>query len=161
MDIYATELMGAKNLRLAGIMLDACANSLSSPRKRQSRLSLPAIRGHFQPLVPNTTGCVGGGGKMELSVSERALALYEPNESWLAVRRICWITDHRYPAAKGRACNDVDLTPFRTNGNVETASDASRCGAAGAVRRLLQGWCLQGRSQLQSRLPQSAIRWSL
>jgi Mg/Co/Ni transporter MgtE len=56
--------------------------------------------------------------------------------------------------------NDVDLTPFRTNGNVELRLTQVDVGLPGAVRRLLQGVVPYAVvRKLQSKLPQSAIRW--
>ena len=100
-------------------------------------------------------------GKMELSVSERALELYRPNESWLAVQKD--LLDQQIIDTRGRKVvrvNDVDLTPFRTNGNVELRLTQVDVGLPGAVRRLLQGVVpYKVVRKLQSRLPQSAIRW--
>jgi magnesium transporter len=54
----------------------------------------------------------------------------------------------------------VDLTPFRTNGNVELRLTQVDVGLPGAVRRLLQGVVPYAViRKLQSKLPQSAIRW--
>jgi Mg/Co/Ni transporter MgtE len=56
--------------------------------------------------------------------------------------------------------NDVDLAPFRTNGNVELRLTQVDVGLPGAVRRLLQGVVPYAVvRKLQSKLPQSAIRW--
>jgi len=119
-------------------------------------------RGSFQPLVAkhNQVASVVAG-KMELNVSERALELYRPNESWLAVQKD--LLDQQIIDTRGRKVvrvNDVDLTPFRTNGNVELRLTQVDVGLPGAVRRLLQGvvpYALV--RKLQSKLPQSAIRW--
>jgi Mg/Co/Ni transporter MgtE len=56
--------------------------------------------------------------------------------------------------------NDVDLTEFKTNGNVELRVTQVDVGLPGAVRRLLQGVVSPGViRKLQRKLPQSAIRW--
>src|SRR5256886_6810776 len=98
---------------------------------------------------------------MELSVSERALELYRPNESWLAVQKD--LLDQQIIDTRGRKVvrvNDVDLTPFRTNGNVELRLSQVDVGLPGAVRRLLQGVVPpKVIRKLQSKLPQGAIRW--
>jgi hypothetical protein len=98
---------------------------------------------------------------MELSVSERALELYQPNESWLAVQKD--LLDQQIIDTRGRKVvrvNDVDLTPIRTNGNVELRVSQVDVGLPGAVRRLLQGVVPpKVVRKLQSKLPQGAIRW--
>jgi CBS domain-containing protein len=119
-------------------------------------------RGHFQPLVAkyNQIASVEAG-RMQLSVSERALELYEPNESWLAVQKD--LMDQQIIDTRGRKVvrvNDVDLTPLRSNGNVELRLTQVDVGLPGAVRRLLQGVVpAVVVRKLQSKLPQSAIRW--
>jgi len=100
-------------------------------------------------------------GKLELNVSERALELYLPNESWLAVQKD--LMDQQIIDTRGRKVvrvNDVDLAEFRSNGNMELRVTQVDVGLPGAVRRLLQGVVppLVIR-KLQSQLPQSAIRW--
>ena len=56
--------------------------------------------------------------------------------------------------------NDVDLTEIKSNGNVELRVTQVDVGLPGAVRRLLQGVVSPGViRKLQSKLPQSAIRW--
>jgi len=98
---------------------------------------------------------------MELNVSERALELYQPNESWLAVQKD--LLDQQIIDTSGRKVvrvNDVDLTPLRINGNVELRLAQVDVGLPGAVRRLLQGVVPSGVvRKLQSKLPQSGIRW--
>src|SRR5438045_4767793 len=98
---------------------------------------------------------------MDLSVSERALELYQPNESWLAVQKD--LLDQQIIDTRGRKVvrvNDVDLTPFRTNGTVERRLTQVDVGLPGAIRRLLQGVVpSKVVRKLQSQLPQRAIRW--
>src|SRR6267142_856203 len=163
MDLYATELMGAKTYDVAGNYVGRVREFFIEPAEAPNRVSHYLLsRGHFQPLVAkhNQVASVAAG-KMELSVSERALALYEPNESWLAVQKD--LLDQQIIDTRGRKVvrvNDVDLTPFRTNGNVELRLTQVDVGLPGAVRRLLQGVVpYKVVRKLQSRLPQSAIRW--
>jgi CBS domain-containing protein len=119
-------------------------------------------RGHFQPLVAkhNQVASVAAG-KIELNVSERALELYRPNESWLAVQKD--LMDQQIIDTRGRKVvrvNDVDLAQQRMNGNVELRLTQVDVGIPGAVRRLLQGVVPSKLvRRLQSKLPQSAIRW--
>src|SRR3979490_177904 len=163
MDLYATELMGAKTYDVAGNYVGRVREFFIEPAEAPNRVSHYLLsRGHFQPLVAkhNQIASVAAG-KMELSVSERALALYRPNESGLAVQKD--LLDQQIIDTRGRkvvCVNDVDLTPFRTNGNVELRVTQVDVGVPGAVRRLLQG-VVPSRvvRKLQSKLPQRAIRW--
>src|SRR5260370_15337829 len=163
MELYATELMGSKTYDVGGHYVGRVREFFIEPAESPNRVSHYLLsRGHFQPLVAkhNQVASVASG-KMELSVSERALDLYRPNESWLAVQKD--LLDQQIIDTRGRKVvrvNDVDLTPFQTNGNVELRVTQVDVGLPGAVRRLLQGVVpsLVVR-KLQSKLPQSAIRW--
>src|SRR2546421_6202237 len=163
MDLYATELMGSKTYDAAGNYVGRVREFFIEPAEAPNRVSHYLLsRGHFQPLVAkhNQIASVTAG-KMELSVSERALELYQPNESWLAVQKD--LLDQQIIDTRGRKVvrvNDVDLTPFRTNGNVELRLTQVDVGLPGAVGRLLQGVVRHAVvRKLQSKLPQSAIRW--
>src|SRR2546427_2199687 len=163
MDIYATELMGAKTYDVAGNYVGRVREFFIEPAEAPNRVSHYLLsRGHFQPLVAkhNQVAAVAVG-KLELNVSERALELYRPNESWLAVQKD--LLDQQIIDTRGRKVvrvNDVDLTPFRTNGNVELRLSQVDVGLPGAVRRLLQGVVPpKVIRKLQSKLPQGAIRW--
>ncbi len=142
MELYATELMGAKTYDVAGNYVGRVREFFIEPAEAPNRVSHYLLsRGSFQPLVAkhNQVASVAAG-KMELSVSERALELYKPNESWLAVQKD--LLDQQIIDTRGRKVvrvNDVDLAPFRTNGNVELRLMQVDVGLSGAVRRLLQG----------------------
>src|SRR5258707_3417490 len=162
MDLYATELMGAKTYDLAGNYVGRVREFFIEPAEAPNRGSHYLLsRGHFQPVVAKHDQVASiAAGKIELSVSERALELYEPNESWLAVQKD--LLDEQIIDTRGRKVvrvNDVDLTPFRTNGNVELRLAQVDVGLPGAVRRLLQGVVPSGVvRKLQTKLPQSGIR---
>ncbi len=154
MDLYATELMGARTYDVAGNYVGRVREFFIEPAEAPNRVSHYLLsRGHFQPLVAKHDQVASvAAGKMELSVGERALELYQPNESWLAVQKD--LLDQQIIDTRGRKVvrvNDVDLTPFRTNGNVELRLTQVDVGLPGAVRRVVR--------KLQSKLPQSAIRW--
>jgi magnesium transporter len=163
MDIYATELMGAKTYDVTGHYVGRVREFFIEPAEAPNRVSHYLLsRGHFQPLVAKHDQVASvAAGKMELSVSERALELYQPNESWLAVQKD--LLDQQIIDTRGRKVvrvNDVDLTPIRTNGNVELRVSQVDVGLPGAVRRLLQGVVpSKVVRKLQSKLPQGAIRW--
>ncbi len=149
MDIYATELMGAKAYDAGGNYVGRVREFFIEPAEAPNRVSHYLLsRGNFQPLVAkhNQVAAVAAG-KLELNVSERALELYKPNESWLAVQKD--LLDQQIIDTRGRKVvrvNDVDLAPFRTNGTVELRLTQVDVGLPGAVR-------------LQSKLPQGSIRW--
>ena len=100
-------------------------------------------------------------GTMKLNVSERALELYKPNESLLAVGKD--LMDQQIIDTSGRKVvrvNDVDLSEQRTNDNTELRVTQVDVGLPGAVRRLLQGVASPAFiRKLQRGLPQSTIRW--
>ncbi len=163
MDLYATELMGAKAFDVEGHYVGRVREFFIEPAEAPNRVSHYLLsRGRFQPLVArhNQVASVAVG-KLDLSVSERALELYRPNESWLAVQKD--LLDQQIIDTRGRKVvrvNDVDLTPHRTNGNVELRLTQVDVGLPGAVRRLLQGVVPpKVVRKLQSKLPQGAIRW--
>lgn len=163
MELHATELMGAKTYDAQGNYVGRVREFFIEPAEAPNRVSHFLLsRGHFQPLVAkhNQIASVAAG-KIELNVSERALELYRPNESWLAVQKD--LLDQQIIDTRGRKVvrvNDVDLAQQRTNGNVELRLTQVDVGIPGAVRRLLQGVVpSKVVRKLQSKLPQSAIRW--
>ena len=163
MEIFATELMGAEAYDAQGNFVGRVREFFIEPAQAPNRLSHFLLsRGRFQPLIARHDQVASvSPGTMRLNVSERALELYEPNEAWLAVKKD--LMDQQIIDTRGRKVvrvNDVDLTEQRTNGNVELRLMQVDVGLPGAVRRLLQGVLSPGViRKLQSRLPQSAIRW--
>jgi magnesium transporter len=119
-------------------------------------------RGRFQPLMAKYDQVSKiAPGRIDLNVSERALDAYQPNEGLLAVRKD--LLDQQIIDTSGRKVvrvNDVDLSEFRTNGNVELRIAQVDVGLPGAVRRLLQGMAPSAVvRRLQAKLPQRSIRW--
>jgi magnesium transporter len=163
MDLYATELMGAKAYDPQGNFVGRVREFFVEPAEAPNRISHFLIsRGHFQPLVAKYDQVASvEPGKLKLNVSERNLALYQPNEGWLAVQKD--LLDQQIIDTRGRKVvrvNDVDLAQLRTNGNVELRLTQVDVGLPGAVRRLLQG-AVSSRviRKLQSKLPTRTIRW--
>ena len=155
--------MGAKTYDAQGNYVGRVREFFIEPAEAPNRISHFLLsRGHFPPLVAkhNQVASVAAG-KIQLNVSERALELYRPNESWLAVQKD--LLDQQIIDTRGRKVvrvNDVDLTEQRTNGNVELRLTQVDVGLPGAVRRLLQGVVPpKVVRKLQSKLPQSGIRW--
>lgn len=163
MELYATELMGARAYDPQGNFVGRVREFFIEPAQATNRIShFLLARGHYQPLMARHDQVAGTEpGKVRLSVNERALRLYEPNEALLAVRKD--LMDQQIIDTRGRKVvrvNDVDLAEVRTNGNVELRVTQVDVGLPGAVRRLLQGVVSPTViRKLQAPLPQSAIRW--
>lgn len=163
MELYATELMGAEAYDVQGNFVGRVREFFIEPAQATNRLSHFLLsRGRFQPLIArHDQVATFAPGTIRLSVSERALQLYEPNESLLAVRKD--LLDQQIIDTRGRKVvrvNDVDLAEQRTNGNIELRVTQVDVGLPGAVRRLLQGVVSPGMiRKLQRKLPQKAIRW--
>ena len=163
MQIYATELMGAEAYDAQGHFVGRVREFFIEPADQPNRVSHFLLsRGRFQPLLAryNQVGAVAPG-TIRLNCSERDLAVYIPNEAWLAVRKD--LLDQQIIDTQGRKVvrvNDVDLTEQKTNGNVELRLTQVDVGLPGAVRRLLQGVIAPGViRKLQNPLPQKTIRW--
>ncbi len=163
MELYATELMGAKTYDSQGNYVGRVREFFIEPAEAPNRVShFLLARGTFQPLVAKHSQVASvSAGKIELNVGERALELYQPNESLLAVQKD--LLDQQIIDTRGRKVvrvNDLDLAEQRTNGNVELRVTQADVGLPGAVRRLLQGVVPpKVVRKLQIGLPQSAIRW--
>jgi len=161
MEIFATELMGAEAYDAQGNFVGRVREFFIEPAQAPNRLSHFLLsRGRFQPLIARHDQIANvAPGTVRLSVSERVP--YEPNEAWLAVKKD--LMDQQIIDTRGRKVvrvNDVDLAEQRSNGNVELRLTQVDVGLPGAVRRLLQGVLSPGViRKLQSRLPQSSIRW--
>ena len=163
MQIYATELMGSEAYDAQGHFVGRVREFFIEPADQPNRISHFLLsRGRFQPLLAryNQVGAVAPG-TLRLNCSERELALYTPNEAWLAVRKD--LLDQQIIDIQGRKVvrvNDVDLAEQKTNGNVELRLTQVDVGLPGAVRRLLQGVVGPGLiRKLQNPLPQRTIRW--
>jgi magnesium transporter len=163
MELYATELMGVKTYDAQGNYVGRVREFFIEPAEAPNRISHFLLsRGHFQPLVARHDQVAAvSAAKIDLNVGEKALEIYRPNESWLAVQKD--LLDQQIIDTRGRKVvrvNDLDLAEQRTNGNVELRLTQVDVGLPGAVRRLLQGVVPSAVvRKLQSKLPQSSIRW--
>src|SRR5438034_5271087 len=166
MELYATELMGVKTYDVQGNYVGRVREFFIEPAEAPNRISHFLLsRGHFQPLVAkhNQVASVSDG-KIRLNVGEKALEIYQPNESWLAVQKD--LLDQQIIDTRGRKVvrvNDLDLAEQRSNGNVELRLTQVDVGLPGAIRRLLQGvvpprWCASCKASCPS--PPSAGRLS-
>jgi len=163
MELYATELMGSKAYDAQGNYVGRVREFFIEPADQPNRVShFLLARGHFPPLVARHDQVASVTvGEIRLNVGERALELYEPNESLLAVQKD--LLDQQIIDTRGRKVvrvNDVDLVELRANGNTELRLTQVDVGLPGAVRRLLQGVVSPNMiRRLQRNLPQSSIRW--
>lgn len=162
MEIYATELMGSEAYDAQGNFVGRVREFFIEPAQAPNRLShFLLTRGKYQPLIARHDQVASiAPGSIRLNVSERALQIYEPNEALLAVGKD--LMDQQIIDTQGRKVvrvNDVDLAEHRNNGNVELRVTQVDVGLPGAVRRLLQGLPSGFVRKLQSKLPQSSIRW--
>src|SRR6266571_880041 len=163
MELYATELMGVRTYDAQGNYVGRVREFFIEPAEAPNRISHFLLsRGRFQPLVAkhNQIASVSDK-KIRLNVGEKALEIYQPNESWLAVQKD--LLDQQIIDTRGRKVvrvNDLDLAEQRSNGNVELRLTQVDVGLPGAIRRLLQGVVpSKVVRKLQSQLPQRSIRW--
>lgn len=162
MDLYATELVGSEAYDAQGNFVGRVREFFVEPAEAPNRVSHFLLsRGKFQPLVANHDQVATvEPGKMTLTVGERSLREYVPNEGWLAVQKD--LMDQQIIDISGRKVvrvNDVELAEQRTNGNTELRITQVDVGLPGAVRRLLQGLPSGMIRKLQKGLPQRTIRW--
>lgn len=163
MELYATELMGSKAYDSEGNFVGRVREFFIEPAEAPNRVSHYLLsRGNYPPLIASHTQIASvTAGRLNLNVGERALELYRPNESWLAVQKD--LLDQQIIDTRGRKVvrvNDVDLAQLKANGNVELRLTQVDVGVPGAVRRLLQGVVPSiVVRKLQSKLPQRSIRW--
>src|SRR5207249_6787770 len=161
--LTATELMGAKTYDAQGNYVGRVREFFVEPAEQPNRVAhFLLARGSFQPLVARHDQVATiEAGKMELSVPERALGPYQPNEGWLAVRKD--LLDQQIIDTSGRKVvrvNDVDLIEQRANGNMELRLMQVDVGLTRALRRLLQGVVSPALiRKIQSKLPPRTIRW--
>jgi CBS domain-containing protein len=161
--LYATELMGAAAYDVQSNYVGRVREFFIEPAEQPNRVSHFLIsRGRFQPLIASYDQVAKvAPGRIDLNVSERALAAYQPNEAWLAVQKD--LLDQQIIDTSGRKVvrvNDVDLAEFAANAHVELRIAQVDVGVPGAVRRLFQGLAPSGLvRKLQSKLPQRSIRW--
>jgi magnesium transporter len=161
--LYATELMGSAAYDANNNFVGRVREFFIEPAEQPNRVSHFLIsRGRFQPLVARYDQVSKvTPGRIDLNVNERALDAYQPNESWLAVRKD--LLDQQIIDTEGRKVvrvNDVDLSEFRTNEHIELRIAQVDVGLPGAMRRLFQGLApSKMMRRLQTKLPQRAILW--
>jgi magnesium transporter len=161
--LYATELMKAKTYDAQGNYVGRIRELFLEPAEQPNRIAHYLLsRGSFQPLVARHDQVAWvTPGNVRLSVNERALEPFEPNEAWLAVGKD--LLDQQIIDTSGRKVvrvNDVDLAEQRANGTTELRVAQVDVGLPGAVRRLLQGIAPPSViRRVQGRFPAKTIRW--
>lgn len=161
--LHATEVLGAEAYDASGNFVGRVKELFIEPADQPNRVARLLLgRGKYQPLVArhNHIGSVSPG-TIRLTVGEKTLETYAPNEGWLAIRKD--LLDQQIIDTSGRKVvrvNDIDLTEHRTNGNVELRVTQVDVGLPGAVRRLLQGVVSpSGIRKIQAKLPPRVIKW--
>lgn len=161
--LHATELLGSEAYDAQGNFVGRVKEFYLEPAEQGNRVSRVLLtRGKYQPLLArhDQIGFVAPG-TMRLIVGEKDLEHYQPNESWLAVRKD--LLDQQIIDTHGRKVvrvNDVDMTEQRVNGNVELRVTRVDVGLPGAVGRLLQGVASPALiRRIQEKLPPRLIPW--
>jgi magnesium transporter len=161
--LHATELLGAETYDAQGHFVGRVKELFIEPADQPNRIARMLLgRGQFQPLVArHDQVSFVAPGTMRLSVEEKALEHYRPNEAWLAVRKD--LLDQQIIDTSGRKVvrvNDIDLVEQRTNGTVELRVAQVDVGLTGAARRLLQGLVSPSMiRRIQEKLPTRLILW--
>jgi len=161
--LHATELLGAETYDPAGNFVGRVKEMFIVPEEQSNRVSRVLIgRGRYRALIARADQIASvEPGRLGLTTDESALELYQPTESWLAVRKD--LLDQQIIDTNGRKVvrvNDVDLADQRTDGNTELRVAQVDVGLPGAVRRLLQGVVPpQGIRRIQAKLPRKTILW--
>ncbi|MGH9455512.1 MAG: magnesium transporter MgtE N-terminal domain-containing protein [Terriglobia bacterium] len=161
--LHATELLGSEAYDAQGNFVGRVKEFYLEPAEQGNRVSRVLLtRGKYQPLLArhDQIGFVAPG-TMRLIVGEKDLEHYQPNESWLAVRKD--LLDQQIIDTHGRKVvrvNDVDIAEQRMNGNVELRVARVDVGLTGVVGRLLQGVASAALiRRIQQKLPPRMIPW--
>src|ERR1700683_623614 len=161
--LHATEVLGAKAFDAQGNFVGLVRELFIEPADQPNRIARFLLeRGKYQPLIAryDQVGTVSAG-NIRLTVGEKSLEEYKPNEAWLGVQKD--LLDQQIIDTLGRKVvrvNDVDMADQRNNGNVELRVSQVDIGLTGAVGRLLQGMMSHALiRRIQQKLPSRAIRW--
>jgi magnesium transporter len=161
--VHATELLGAEVHDARGNYVGRVREMFIEPADQPNRVArLLLARGRYQPLVARYDQIAEvSPGSIRLTVDERALEAFQPNEGWLAIRKD--LLDQQIIDINGRKVvrvNDLDFDDQRTNGTVELRVARVDAGLQGAVRRLLQGVIPPAAiRRLQGSLPGIQLPW--
>ena len=112
--LHATEIIGADTYDVAGNFVGRVKEMFIVPDEQANRISRLLIgRGKYRPLVARFDQIDSvAPGRVKLTTDESALELYNPSDSWLAVRKD--LLDQQIIDTNGRKVvrvNDVELAP--------------------------------------------------
>jgi magnesium transporter len=161
--IYVTELLDASVHDVAGNYVGRVRELCIVPAESASRIGrLVIARGKFQPLVARHNQIAAAAPEgVRLNASELALETYQPDESWLTVRKD--LLDQQIIDIHGRKVvrvNDLTLLDLPVNSHMELQVSQVDVGLTGALRRLLKGVVApQWVRALEKRLPTRTIPW--
>lgn len=161
--LHATEVLGAEAYDASGNFVGRVKEMFIEPAEQPNRVArLMLSRGRYGNLLARHDQVASVlPGTLRLTVGERTLEAYQPNDAWLAVRKD--LLDQQIIDTSGRKVvrvNDLDLAEHETNGNVELRITQVDVGLPGAVRRLLQGVVSPSAiRRLQKKLPPRVILW--
>ena len=161
--LHATELLGGHAYDAEGNFVGRVTELFIEPAEQPNRVARYLLgRGKYLPLLArHDQVSFVAPGVIKLTVGEKDLEHYQPNEAWLAVRKD--LLDQQIIDTSGRKVvrvNDVDMAEQRVNGTVELRVTDVDVGLTGAARRLLQGLASPGVIRtIQDKLPARLIRW--
>jgi len=161
--LHATEVLGAEAYDLNGNFVGRVREMFIEPADQPNRVArLMLSRGRYGTLMVrhDQVGSISPG-TIRLTVDERTLEAYRPNDAWLAVRKD--LLDQQIIDTSGRKVvrvNDIDLAEHKTNAHTELRVTQVDVGLPGAVRRLLQGVISPSAIRhIQEKLPPRVISW--
>jgi magnesium transporter len=161
--LRATEILHAHAYDVGGNFVGRVREMFIEPAEQTNRISRFLLaRGRFQPLVAKWDQIAFvAPGTVRLSVDERLLVPFSPNEAWLAVRKD--LLDQQIIDTHGRKVvrvNDIGLNEVRSNGTVELRVTQVDVGLPGAAGRLLHGLAPPDMvRRIQDKLPPRIIPW--
>lgn len=161
--IHSTELLDASVYDVQANYVGRVRELCIVPAERTNRIArLVIARGRYQPLVARYDQIAWAApGTLRLNTGELRLEPYEPNESWLTLRRD--LLDQQIIDIHGRKVvrvNDVVLVEQSVNSHMELRVAQVDVGLGGALRRLLKGVASPGvLRRLEKGLPTRVIPW--
>jgi len=161
--LHATDLLGAETYDRDGHFVGQVTELFIEPADQPNRVARVLLgRGKFLPLIARYDHIAFvAPGVIRLSVEEKDLEHFQPNEAWLAMRKD--LLDQQIIDTSGRKVvrvNDIDLAEQRLDGTVELRVTQVDVGITGAARRLLHGVASPGFVRgLTTKLPTRVIPW--